>query len=97
MLRVTEDILPLGELKTHISEKIRDVRGHQRPLVITQNGRPAAVLLAPEAYDRLTNSAQVVAAVQEGLDDVANGHVVSHEELGRLLDAKYGPATDDER
>lgn len=87
---MAEDIVPIGELKAHLSEKIRALRGRRRPLVVTQNGKAAAVLLAPEEFDRLTAQALFVAAVQEGLDDHEAGRVVSHEELGRRLDARFG-------
>ena len=45
-LHVADDIVPIGELKAHLSERIRDLRTHGRPLVVTQNGKAAAVLLA---------------------------------------------------
>ena len=57
---------------------------------MTQNGKAAAVLLAPEDFDRLTAQARFVAAVQEGLADHDAGRVISDEELGRRLDARFG-------
>jgi len=92
-LHISEDIVPIGELKAHLSEKIRALRERGRPLVITQNGKAAAVLLAPEDFDRLTSQARFIAAVQEGADDADAGHVVSDEELGRRLDARFGALT----
>jgi prevent-host-death family protein len=89
-LQVAEDIVPIGELKAHLSEKIRELRGRRRPFVVTQNGRAAAVLLAPEEFDRLTAQARFVAAVQEGLEDLEAGRVATHAELGRRLDARFG-------
>ena len=89
-LQVAEDIIPIGELKAHLSEKIRELRGRGRPFVVTQNGKAAAVLLAPEAFDRLTAQARFVAAVREGIDDHEVDRVVGHEELGRRLDARFG-------
>jgi prevent-host-death family protein len=90
-LQVAEDIVPIGEFKAHLSERIRDLRETRRPMVITQNGRAAAVMLAPEEFDRLTRHARFVEAVQEGLDDVEAGRVVDDDELGRQLDARFGP------
>ncbi len=89
-LRIAEDIVPIGELKAHLSEKIRALRGRRRPLVVTQNGKAAAVMLAPEDFDRLTTQARFVAAVQDGLVDLEAGRVVGDEELGRRLDARFG-------
>ncbi|MCC7542702.1 MAG: type II toxin-antitoxin system Phd/YefM family antitoxin [Deltaproteobacteria bacterium] len=90
VLQVAEDIVPIGELKAHLSEKIRALKGTRRPLVVTQNGKAAAVMLAPEVFDRLTTQARFVAAVQDGLTDLDAGRVVTDEGLGRRLDARFG-------
>jgi prevent-host-death family protein len=89
-LKIARDILPLGELKTHAAQAVRQVKKTHRPLVITQNGRAAAVLIAPEEYDRLTEEAQFKEAVEEGLADLDAGRSVSDEEMGRILDARLG-------
>ena len=88
-LLVSEDILPLAEFKAHASEVFRKLRQSQRPLVITQNGRATAVLLTPEAFDRLTETAGFVAAVQEGLADAEAGRVIDDEALTEVLDQAF--------
>ena len=93
-LQVSEDIVPIGDFKAHLSKRIRELRTRRRPLVVTQNGKAAAILLAPEEFDRLTSQAQFVAAVQEGFDDLEAGRVLGHDELGRRLDARFGPLTE---
>ncbi len=95
VLRVADDIVPIGELKAHLSERIRELRSSQRPLIVTQNGKAAAVLLAPEEFDRLTNEASFVAAVQEGLAQADEGKVVEDDEVGRILDARFGPLSEE--
>lgn len=82
--------MPIGELKAHLSERIRELKGRGRPLVVTQNGKAAAVMLAPEEFDRLMAQAHFVAAVQEGLGDLDAGRVVSDDDLTRRLDARFG-------
>ena len=90
-LQIAEDIVPIGELKAHLSEKIRELKRRRRPLVVTQNGKAAAVMLAPEEFDRLTAQACFVAAVEEGLGDLHAGRVIRDDDLGRRLDARFGP------
>ena len=80
-LQVSEDIIPLGEFRTHTARVLRDMREQRRPVVITQNGRAAAVLLSPEEFDRLSERARFVAAVSEGLADVEAGRIVEDEAL----------------
>lgn len=55
-LSVSEDIIPVGEFKSGISRYLKSLRETGRPLVITQNGRPAGVLLSPNEYDHLVHS-----------------------------------------
>ena len=84
-LRVSEDVLPLGEFKTQASKALRRVRESQRPIVITQNGRPAAVLLSPEEFDRLTERERFLTAVRDGLADAKAGRLVDDDDLGEEL------------
>ena len=65
-VQVSQDILPIGELKTHTSRVLRRLRDAQRPIVITLNGKPAAVLITPEEFDRLYERERFVEAVGQG-------------------------------
>src|SRR6266536_1484033 len=85
------DALPIADFKARASEVVRNLRDHRRPVVVTQSGKPAAVLLAPEEYDRLTYRARFLTAIGEGLRDAEAGHVVSDVDLGRHLDEEFGP------
>jgi prevent-host-death family protein len=87
---VSEDIVPLGEFKTQASRVISRLRSKKRPIVITQNGKPAAVLLEPAEFDRLREQEVFVAAVREGLAGSEAGRVVDDKELGRELDEQFG-------
>jgi prevent-host-death family protein len=90
-LQISEDIVPISEFKAHVSEVVGGLRQRGRPLVITQNGKPAAVLMSPEEFDELTYHAQFVAAVKEGLAESEAGHLISDDELRRELDQEFGP------
>lgn len=89
-LQVSRDIVPLGEFKGHASKLIRGLRGSRRPMVITQNGKPAAVVMTPEEFDRLCEERQFVGAVRQGLADVEAGRVIDDAELERQLNAEFG-------
>jgi antitoxin YefM len=91
LLHIAEDIVPISDFKAHVSEVVGGLRQRGRPLVITQNGRPAAVLMSPEAFDALTYHSQFVAAVKEGLAESEAGRLVSDEELRRELEREFGP------
>lgn len=89
-IHVKDDIVPIAELKAHLSEVVRGLPARRRPVVVTQNGKPAAVILSPAEYDRLSHHARFVAAVEEGLEDIDEGRVLSDAAVGKLLDKRYG-------
>lgn len=88
-LQVSEDILPIGTFKTHAAQVLRKLRTMQRPIVITQHGKPAAVLITPEAFDRMTAQARFLDAVHEGLADSEAGRVIDDQTLTGELDAAF--------
>lgn len=89
-MNLAEDILPLGEFKTHASQVLRKLHDSHRPVVITQNGRPAAVLITPEEFDRIRERERFLSAVREGLADADAGRMIDDEELERELDQEFG-------
>ena len=89
-LQVSEDILPLGEFKTRASSVLRKLREVQRPIVITQNGKPTAVLITPQEFDRLHERDQFLEAVREGLADSEAGRVIEDKELASEIEAILG-------
>ncbi len=91
-LSVKDDIIPLGELKAHTSRVLRTLRANGRSIIVTQNGRPAAVVMTPEEYDVLSYRHRVVKAIGEGLDDLGEGRVTSDADLTKELDREFGPA-----
>lgn len=60
---------------------LNEVKSSHRPLVITQNGKAAAVLIAPADFDFLTEQIRFVDAVKAGLADVQEGRVLADEDL----------------
>ncbi|MFO0762076.1 MAG: type II toxin-antitoxin system prevent-host-death family antitoxin [Byssovorax sp.] len=88
-VRISEDIVPISKLKAQAAELLRRVGEGNRPLVITQNGKAAGVLLSPAAFDRLSERARLVAAVEEGLADADAGRVSAHDEVAARMKARF--------
>jgi len=86
-----EDIVPLNDFKARASQLFRKLREGQRPLIITQNGKPAAVLISPEEFDRIRERDRFVETVSAGLADSAADRLIDDEELGAKLDEEFGP------
>lgn len=92
-IQIAEDIVPLADFKARASRLFRQIREEQRPVIITQNGKPAAVLITPEEFDRLGERDRFLAALREGLADSNAGRLIDDEELGAELDAEFGLLT----
>ncbi len=90
-VQIAEDIIPLAEFKAQASQLLRQLRREQRPVIITQNGKPAAVVITPEDFDRIQERGRFLDAVREGLADSEAGRLIEDDELGAELDAEFGP------
>ncbi len=84
-LQVASDIIPIGEFKMSLSRWLKNVNTSGHPLVITQNGKPAGVLISPSEYDELVRTKLFVESVQRGLTDAETGRVYSTQELQQEL------------
>ena len=89
-LRVAEDIVPLSDFKARASELLKRLAETGAPIVITQNGRAAGVLLSPAEYDALTERIRFIKGVAEGLEDARSGKVVTHESMVAEVQTRYG-------
>ena len=79
--QTAEDIIPIAELKANMSEIVRALDQRPRPLVVTLNGKAAAVVMSPREYDRLTYRSRFIAAVNEGLADTEAGRLHDPDEV----------------
>jgi len=80
-LRVSEDIVPVSDFKAQAADWLRHVADTGQPVVITQNGKAAGVLLSPARFDELTEQARFLKAVDSGLADSEAGRVHSHQSV----------------
>src|SRR5262245_16927388 len=71
--QTAEDSIAIAELKANMSEIVRELDERPRPLVVTLNGKPAAVVMSPREYDRLAYQSRFIDSVAAGLADVQAG------------------------
>lgn len=80
-MKTADNIVSVSEFKTHASQMLRSLSENDSPVVITQNGRAAGVVLSPKAYDELTAHFRFLATIEESDEDVQRGRVSSHDEV----------------
>ena len=58
------ETLPLAQIKAHLSEIVDKVEGQHERVVLTRNGRPAAVLISPDDLEALEDTLELLADPQ---------------------------------
>ncbi len=53
-------VLPLAEIKKRLSEIVDGVEGRHDRVVLTRNGRPAAVIISPEELESLEETLDIL-------------------------------------
>ncbi len=87
-ISISNDIVPIAEFKAGISKWFKGIQKAGHPLIITQNGKPAGVLLSPGDYDELVYKKSFVDSVSRGIADAESGNVHSSKELRTALSAR---------
>jgi prevent-host-death family protein len=84
-ISVKNDIVPIAEFKTSLSKWFKSLQGTGHPVIITQNGKPAGVLLSPDDYDELVYRRSFLDSVGRGISDAESGRTYSPKELRAAL------------
>ena len=87
-ISVSNDIIPIAEFKTNISKWFKILQTSRHPLVITQNSKPAGVLLSASDYDELVYRKSFLDSVEKGIADVEIGRTQTTDELRKALRAR---------
>jgi len=92
--QVSTDVVPIAEFKAQASQFLERIRENNQPILITQHGKAAAVILSPEEFDRLQKiqyERYVLTEIVHGQADALQGRTVSHEEVKAQLQERYAP------
>ena len=87
-ISITNDIVPIAEFKTGISKWFKSLKATGHPLIITQNGKPAGVLLSPGDYDDLVYKKSFLDSIGRGITDAESGKTYPTKEVRTALKAR---------
>jgi len=71
-MKITRDIQTISELKQNASRIIQQVQDTGEPVILTVNGKPAAVLQDVESYQRMSGDADYWATVRVLRERIGN-------------------------
>lgn len=67
------DIVPVTDLRQDAAAVLRRLKGSRDPLVITQRGRAAAIMLSPESYEAARQERELLRMLARGERELAEG------------------------
>jgi len=85
-MNMTRDIKPVTYLKSRAAELLNQINETHRPVIITQNGEPRAVLQDPVSYENMRNAIGILKLVSAGEADIREGRVVAQEDIINALE-----------
>ena len=77
-VRLDTDIKPVSEFRANAAELIEQVRTTGRPLVLTQRGHSAAVVLDVTDYQQMVDEAELLRDVRMAVEQIEAGKGVSN-------------------
>ena len=80
-MNITSDIKSVTYLKSKAAELLNQINKTHRPVIITQNGEPRAVLQDPKSYENMRNAIGILKLVSQGESDIKDGKVSSQEDV----------------
>ena len=89
-MKTSTDIKPVSYLKSRAKDMLNQVNETHRPIVITQNGEPRAVLQDTESYENMRNAIGILKLISLGEEDIRKGQMKSQDDvfadLEKLID-----------
>jgi prevent-host-death family protein len=91
-MKIAQDIQPVSYLKSHSADILKQVNETHRPIIITQNGEPKAVLQDTESYENMRNTIGLLKLLSLGEEDIRKGNTIEQAQvfhaIEKLLDVK---------
>jgi prevent-host-death family protein len=92
-MKLTRDIQSLSVFKRDSSKFIKQIKKTGQPIVLTVNGKAAAVVHDPDSYQeylREKDRHEAIAGIRRGLADVKAGRTRPAEDVFRDLFERFG-------
>jgi antitoxin YefM len=80
-------VFSLSHIKAHLSDVVDSVEKEHERVLLTRNGRPAAVLISPDDLAALEDTLDLLSdpaamqEIREAHDDIREGRIVGGDEL----------------
>jgi len=89
-MKISTDIKPISYLKSKAADMLKQVNDTHRPIIITQNGEPKAVLQDPESFENMRNTIGLLKLISLGEEEIRNGKSKKQNEVFSDLEKQLG-------
>jgi prevent-host-death family protein len=79
-ISISKDIEPLSDFRKNAAAFLKRLKSDKKPIVLTQHGKSAAVLLDVSEYDRIVEHVQFLEAIIDSKKQVEKGLTFTAEE-----------------
>jgi prevent-host-death family protein len=80
-MNILQDIKPVTYLKSRAADILKQINETHRPVIITQNGEPKAILQDPKSYENMRNAIGILKLISQGEDEIRNGKAKPQQEV----------------
>ncbi len=87
-MNIQSDIKSVSYLKSRAADILKQINDTHRPVIITQNGEPRAVLQDPESFENMRNAIGILKLLSQGEDDVKSGKCCTQDEVFATIESK---------
>ncbi|MCK4235649.1 MAG: type II toxin-antitoxin system Phd/YefM family antitoxin [Candidatus Krumholzibacteria bacterium] len=89
-MNIENDIRPITYLKSRAADLLKQVNETHRPVIITQNGEPRAVLQDPQSYESMRNALGLLKLISQGEEEIRKGKVRPQDDVFSRIEKAIG-------
>ncbi len=87
-MNISSDIRPVTYLKSRAADLLKQINDTHRPVIITQNGEPRAVIQDPQSYEDMRNAIGILKLISMGEEDLKDGNILEQEAVFKNIEEK---------
>ena len=88
VLKPSQDVQPLSAFRANAAGFLDQVRSTKRPLVLTQHGKSAAIVLDVDQYEALVDEIEVIRDIRQAKAELARGEGIAAGFLDQVRSTK---------
>ena len=87
-MNISSDIRPVTYLKSRAADLLKQINDTHRPVIITQNGEPRAVIQDPQSFEDMRNAIGILKLISMGEEDIKDGNILEQETVFKNIEEK---------